>query len=223
MKNGHPFYIFNDSSLLISLIDASPPNKPRKIHFYTFDRGKYNKSDEIFKKRYKIIYGVTSGHHAYYGIKPGGRTTLVVKNNHSLYTAWTGHFLIKIYNFKGKYIRSFYYPYKKVPLDKRKLFKEFPEEGRQVLLNKLTLSKTWPALHSMKSDSQNRLWISTIVKNHKVYQWWVLNKKGKLLAKFNWPRDKPIKVIKNGKVYTKEASEKGVQRIVKYKIQMREK
>jgi hypothetical protein len=96
-----------------------------------------------------------------------------------------------------------------------------PQKMQEVIRKKLNFPKTYPALHSMKIDDQNRLWVSTIVKNPKVYQWWVLNNKGKLLARFTWPRDKPIEVIKNGKVYTKEKNpQTGVQRIVRYKVQV---
>jgi hypothetical protein len=73
----------------------------------------------------------------------------------------------------------------------------------------------------MKMDDHNRLWISTIVENQKVYQWWVLNKKGKLLARFTWPRDEPIQDIQNHAIYVMIRNKEGVARIVRYKIQMR--
>jgi hypothetical protein len=57
-----------------------------------------------------------------------------------------------------------------------------------------------------------------------VYQWWALNKKGKVLKKFTWPRSKPIKEIKNGYLYTMETNQKiGIRHIVRYKIQMQKK
>jgi hypothetical protein len=148
-----------------------------------------------------------------------GKPLTVLSNDDHIYINWTDDFLVKVYSPKGVYQRAIYYPFKKAPLFPKDIRSDFVT---QRTLNKMDLPKTWPALHSMKIDSKNRLWVSTIVKNKKVYQWWALNKKGKLLARFTWPRNKPIEIIKNGKVYTKETNKKtGVQQIVRYKIQMK--
>ena len=221
MNNGNQFYILNDTTFLVSLVDASLPNTPRSIHFYTFNANekKIDRSDQVLKKRIKEIYRVATGGHIDFGHKPNGRTTLIVKDNHYLYTAWSGHFLIKVYNLKGNYIQAFYYPYKNQLFNKSKYIKSV-NPVFQPDIRKLTLPKTWPALNSMKIDSQNQLWVSTIVKNKKVYQWWVLKPNGKLIARFRWPRSKPIEVIKNGYLYTKEKTKKGVPQVVRYKIQM---
>ncbi len=73
----------------------------------------------------------------------------------------------------------------------------------------------------MLIDDQNRLWISTIVKDLDVYRWWVLEENGKLLARFTWPRNREIEVIKNGFVYAKETEdETGLERVVRYRIEM---
>jgi len=73
----------------------------------------------------------------------------------------------------------------------------------------------------MKIDDKDRLWVAAVVKKMKLYQWWVLNQNGKLLARFTWPRNKPIQVIKKGYLYTKEKNKKGLERIVRYKITMK--
>ena len=85
----------------------------------------------------------------------------------------------------------------------------------------MKLPRTWPVLTFMKIDDQDRLWVATVVKNMNVYQWWVLNTNGKLIARFNWPRSKPIKVIKNGNIYTRETdTTTGMSKIVRYRIEM---
>lgn len=150
---------------------------------------------------------------------------IAIASNHHIFAGWSSRFLIKEYNSDGKYLRAFYYPFKKVSLTRKQAMqrqknREYAKHYQKVLQHN-DIPHTWPALHSMRMDSQNRLWISTIVKNMHAYQWWILNKKGKIIARFTWPRKKPIEEIKNGYVYTKETNAKtGVQRIVRYKIQM---
>jgi hypothetical protein len=147
-----------------------------------------------------------------------------VSKNGILYSANDENFLIKIYNAKGRYLRAVYCPFKKVPLKEGRVLKMQKNKPHakiyQNIIRKNKLPKTWPALHVLKVDDQHRMWVATIIKNQKVYQWWVLNPKGKLLARFRWPRAKPIQEIKNGYLYAKQANKKGIQRIVRYKIQM---
>jgi hypothetical protein len=61
----------------------------------------------------------------------------------------------------------------------------------------MKLPKNWPVLTDMVIDNKNHIWVATTIQNMKEYQWWVLNSNGKLLARFKWPRNKYIKVIKN--------------------------
>ena len=79
----------------------------------------------------------------------------------------------------------------------------------------------WPAIHEMLIDSNNRLWVSTIVENFDIYEWWVLEASGELITKFEWPRDEPIEVIKNGKMYTRQTDEEtGLEQVVRYGIEI---
>jgi len=157
------------------------------------------------------------------GYHPGfyGKSLKALSNNDHFYWAWSTDFLIKVYNSDGTYQRAIYYPYKNIPLTQKSAniakTPKFVMKGWK----KMKLPKTWPALHSMIIDSQNRIWVSTIVKNFKDYRWWVLNNRGKLLAHFNWPRDRQIEVIKNGDIYAKEKNKKGLTRIVKYKYELK--
>jgi hypothetical protein len=80
-------------------------------------------------------------------------------------------------------------------------------------------SDTGLLIHSDTGDDSNRLWVSTIVEDFDVYEWWVLEDNGELITKFDWPRDEPIEVIKNGKMYTRQTDEEtGLERIVRYQI-----
>jgi hypothetical protein len=69
-------------------------------------------------------------------------------------------------------------------------------------------------------DDKNRLWIATIIEDMEMYKWWVLRETGNVITKFKWPRDKPIQVVKNNYLYTKEKNEMGVPSIVKYSYEI---
>ncbi|GAA5521070.1 6-bladed beta-propeller [Aliifodinibius salicampi] len=139
------------------------------------------------------------------------------------FTAWTEDFLIKIYGPKGNYQQAFYYPFENTPLNEDTYLDQYTDiPSMHDRIKDMDLPPTWPALDEMLIDDQNRLWISTIVKDLDVYRWWVLEENGKLLARFTWPRNREIEVIKNGYVYTIEVNKKtGLERVVRYEINMR--
>jgi len=138
-----------------------------------------------------------------------------------IYVNWSNDFLIKVYNNGGEYKHAFYYPHEKIPLTKETALNVGVPERTIENMSSMDLSETWPALNSMLIDDENRLWISTIVEDFDVYQWWVLDASdGSLLARFSWSRSKQIEKVKNGKLYTRETDEEtGLQEIVRYDIE----
>ena len=136
---------------------------------------------------------------------------------------WTKELLFKVYNKEGSYVRAYYYPRKNIELKRKDVLSYHKDSDNQVknaILN-AELPETWPAFNTLKLDDQNRLWISTIVDDREVYQWWVLKNTGELLARFTWPRNKSIEEVKNGYLYArKTVEETGLQQIVRYRIEM---
>ncbi|MCG2588231.1 6-bladed beta-propeller [Rhodohalobacter sulfatireducens] len=169
---------------------------------------------------------------------------VTVSNDGSIYAAHSKDFLIKKYSPDGECLRAFYHPYQNVSLTREtalessnasmsRLILAMSGEGmsesmiqtmmnsRQRLIRQMDLPPNWPALNDLMVDDENRLWVSTIMNDQKISQWWVLDQNGKLMARFNWPRSKPIEVVKNGYMYTRETEEEtGLQTIVKYRIEM---
>lgn len=79
--------------------------------------------------------------------------------------------------------------------------------------------KIWPALKTMFFDDEDRLWISTIVNDQDIYEWWIMEKSGKVIAKFEWPRRKRLVTVRNGFLYTQEQeSESSEYFILRYKM-----
>ncbi len=226
------YYVRKDSTFLIKFMERS--NSGNRGSWTTYVRGSLYclldkngqiKSGKLLEAKSSIISLVPwPPPHPRIQVKMHLRLypkslTVLLKDNHILW-AWQTDFLIKIYSSNGKYQRAFYYPYKRVPLTLKSASDGGVPDYILKNMHSMELPKTWPALNDMKIDDLNHLWISTIVKNMKVYQWWVLNQNGKLLARFIWPRNKPIKVIKNGYIYTQETDTTGIPEIVRYRIKM---
>jgi len=221
------YWVQNDHKFLMRFIKNV--SKPMKKHYHRGGKILYKgyyyfmntkgeiSSNKLFAMpfRYSVFRPVGKGMVGF-PTDLYGQSLITTGAKNNIYAAWSDHFLIKVYNSEGNYQRAIYYPYHKAELSPKSLYSKF---GRKTV-HKMDVPKTWPALNSMKIDSQNQLWVSTIVKNKKVYQWWVLKPNGKLIARFRWPRSKPIELIKNGSVYTKEKTKKGVPQVVRYKIQM---
>ncbi len=192
--------------------------------YYFMDNDGRIISRKIFdQRRHTYLTANIKGHYFSINTSPLlGHTIVSVTKDGNIFSAWSEDFLIKEYNPKGKYLQAIYYSFKKKLLTREAAIKTV--EGNRIgesIIRQSNIPKTWPALNGMKIDDQNRLWVSTIVKNMNVYEWWVLNQKGKLLAQFTWPRNKPIKVIKNGNIYTQETdTTTGMSKVVRYRIEM---
>ena len=127
-----------------------------------------------------------------------GKSLFVLSDDDHLYAANnTEKFKISVYDTSGKLIRTFQHPYKDKALTRNGLIDRYKtidmsrldyRKGAHVALkmirNARNLPDTWPALESMFFDNENRLWISTCTKDDSVYEWWILKKSGKVVAKF---------------------------------------
>ncbi|MGK7370961.1 MAG: 6-bladed beta-propeller [Candidatus Halalkalibacterium sp. M3_1C_030] len=147
---------------------------------------------------------------------------LTVSNTGHFYTAWTDEILVKIYSTDGEYLRSFYIPFKNASLNRKDVINRYDQGYPNPYLNfarNMQLPETWPAINSMQFDDQNRLWISTIIDDQEVYQWWVLEDSGELVGRFIWPRNKRIETIKNNHIYTLEIDGSGAQKVIRYRYE----
>lgn len=154
---------------------------------------------------------------------PFGRESLITESgNGNIYTAWTGQFLIKNYNPQGKYKHAFYILFKNRPLTPEGITEVARQRKWSVQnlerVRNADLPGTWPALHSMLLDDTGRLWVSTIVNDSTHYKWWVLNKSGKPVDIFRWPKKEQIEYVRNGSMYVKTIDEQGTIRTVRYEI-----
>ncbi|MCC5906910.1 MAG: 6-bladed beta-propeller [Balneolaceae bacterium] len=131
--------------------------------------------------------------------------------------------LIKMVDSNGKTIRAFYITMEKKTLIRDEILNMYDDAGEATLylLQNSELPEKWPALGNIILDDENRLWVSTIPENEElIYEWWVLQNTGELLATFRWPENLSIEKIKNGYLYARDTEEPtGQQTIVKYRIE----
>lgn len=148
-----------------------------------------------------------------------GRHLRRLSGDDRLFTATPPHFLVKVYDEEGTYRRAFYYPFDAVPVTKDNAQQAgIPEYALQSMAH-LDMPETWPAIESIVVDDRNRLWVSTIVEDFDVYEWWVTDDEGQLLAQFRWPRNRRVEVVRNGKLYAlEEDTTTGITEIVRYNI-----
>jgi len=138
-------------------------------------------SNEIFevKKRKEILFAQV-GNRQRSNLRPLpflGRTIITISNDNHIYTAWTDDFLIKVYGPDGNYVRAFYYPFRKKSIRRKvliSLVNKVNDDWNRFVVEHAELSENWQALYSMIADDNNRLWISTIVAEDGVREWWVL-------------------------------------------------
>lgn len=148
---------------------------------------------------------------------------VAISNEGTIYTANSESPLIKMHNSDGDYLKSFYIPMEKKSMDRDELIKLFAEEDEENtnLLLHAELPEKWPALSDIVIDDENRLWVSTIPVKDSLHEWLVIDNNGELITTFEWPRNEPIEVIKNGKMYTRLTDEEtGLQQVVRYRIEM---
>jgi len=151
-----------------------------------------------------------------------GKSLLSVSGNDHLYAVKnTQEFKIDVYTQNGRQLRSFRYPFHNKPLSRGELLERYKDKDKllKMIQHADRLPETWPALASMFIDDQNRIWVSTIIDNDKVYEWWVMKDTGEVITKFKWPRDKPVEQVRNNYMYTREMDAKnGIQEVVRYRI-----
>ena len=180
----------------------------------------------VYRGRIKRLY-------RYYIISFFGKSILEVSTDDTIYAVnHTEEFKIDVYSIEADLVRTIEHDYNNVPFNEENVINRYQRTNYKDELGDGAVAKMieeaeqlpthWPAIQEMLIDSSNRLWVSTIVEDFDVYEWWVLKPSGELIKKFKWPRDEPIEVIKNGKMYTRQTDEEtGLQQVVRFGIEMK--
>ncbi|MTI89417.1 MAG: 6-bladed beta-propeller [Balneolaceae bacterium] len=208
-------------------------SKKREEKFYYTDRSFELDSNQVYKHQADVFVSSNikrkGSKHNYVVIKNFPffeRSLLVLTSDGHVFTARTGEFLINEHDAKGNYLRSFYYPTPKVPVSRENAM-AISNDLTEDIARDVELPEHWPVLNKLYVDDEDRLWVSTFTEGD-YYKWYVLERSGKLIARFNWPgkrnRDsnslKNKTIIKDGYFYKREEDpDTGQKMVVRYKIE----
>jgi len=131
----------------------------------------------------------------------------------------TGEFFVNRYDSQGELLQAIYYPFEKASLNED-AFEEEQHPNMQPVYDDVNFPETWPALESLLVDDENNTWVSTIVEDQSVREWYILNESGAVKATFVWPIESEITIVRNGKMYAEEKdSETEAKSIVGYELE----
>ncbi len=235
--NQSGFIFINRNKFLVNFTSRLVPNPAHAGYnlndnyrtYHLMDRDRRIDREQVFKKPgYKALSATVNGQYRFTQFEFLG-STLITTTENSMYMARSEDFLIKVYDTYGTYLRAYYYPFQKKVFTREQAIQQQKREYEEGVVEwrvsvienapEEQVPQTWPALNDLLLDDENRLWVSTIMGDFNIYEWWVLEETGKLITKFEWPQNEPIEVIKNGYVYTRQTDEEtGLQQVVRYRI-----
>lgn len=221
----------NDSSFIVRLKSRprnAPSFQPKEIYLQADTTGMLLPSPNLVVDSH--TYYFPEGQFELPFPAPFNRSSLVaVDGDGKFYSNWTDKLKINIHNSEAKLLRSIFSPYENANLNLNEL--NFDRNMEETLYN-YKLPNTWPAVHTMELDDEERLWVATITDSASEFTWFVLNTSGELLARFTKPGERsnrvvalrPMVVIKNGFFYEHERNlREGIDRVIKYKIEFSER
>lgn len=233
------FYLSESDHVLIGFRQhsrSSDPDRKRMMYYFLMDMEGRLIPDKIFEREYVGFFegtGVPGPQLISSWNFPFTRSSLfTVSGNGNIFSAWSEDFLIDVYDPDGNHLRTFEFPFKKSKLDRNEIIHLYADHSSSRVASRArreNFPETWPAMHQMIADDQNRLWVATITDDSEHYEWWVTDEYGKLLATFKWPgsrllrttEQQEIKRVKNDYVYTHRTYEDTeIEKIIVYRILM---
>ncbi|TVR35729.1 MAG: 6-bladed beta-propeller [Balneolaceae bacterium] len=225
------FSVVNNDYLIVGVIEnirsAESAVTQRFMHYYLMDHSGNVVEPAITITDIDDYYEIVNQRGRSYPTVPFDRTTLFsLFESGKIYLLWTGQVAIKVLDIKGNFLNGIYYPYSNVKVQGDSDFPVYYEtlrfsipDVRRTLGERLP--ETRPAVFDFIVDDEERIWVATITEDVDKYEWWVLQKDGELINKFEWLREEKIEAVKNGYMYTRRMEEEtGSYQVVRYRIEM---
>lgn len=217
------FFIRKGDELLLQFSKLNSADD-RQLLYYVFGDGELLSNEPLIELKDASIFVSRINGMPLSMTLPFNRGSLLTQDSESnLYTVWTDEFKIEKFTPDGNLEYTFDAPFQKSELDRTAFIDSYSNSEVRRALQDADYPEDWPALKNILSDDENRLWIATITENEEDFEWWVIDGSGKLITRFEWPREEPIDVMKNGYMYTRQTNpETGLQRVGRYRIELRE-
>jgi len=218
-------HIGKDGSYLVAYQHKRDPAYDHEglISYYLADTAGNLLSNKIHEQSdIRYLVGDYAGRPAPFTLQFPEKPLLTVSEEGRIYSAFTDEFLIHVQGPDGTDLHSYYFPFERSILDPAEVIHPRYSHNKQLMMVRESADypEQWPALYSMITDDEGKIWVSTIKEDRSLLEWWIIDDvTGQLVTRFNWPFDKPIAAIKNGSVYTIEKNSMGYEIVVRYKLQ----
>lgn len=213
------FEVMNDGNYLVAFQKVNTP-QDRQLVFYKVNPKGEVISDQLLAFKNRRLYideAVTPPLIIMLPYEP--ETLTATDSKGRIYTAFSDHFIIHVADSTGQNEESRYYPFEKSNLIRSDAIDLYRDTHRRRAIRRATLPAKWPALATLKTDDQDRLWVATIISDLSQYRWFVFESSGEPLATFDLPREMEIMLIKDGSVYIKALNRKKYSEVVqRYKL-----
>ena len=205
-----PVYVFDDSRTLISFTkNRNPAYEPEgRIRYYlTESDGRVTDRQILEQKDLQYLVGDYAGRPAPFTLPLPEKPLMAVSGSGVIISAQTEEFFIRVMDVENNRESAYYIDYERRILDPNDVI--HPRFSHNDQLRRVKESavypEKWPALYSMIVDDQERIWVSTIIDDRNLLEWWVIDlRENRLITRFIWPFDKQITTVQNGSVYTIE-------------------
>lgn len=230
MRGTGEFTVVNNDYLIVGVLEnnrsAESAVTQRFMHYYLMDYSGNVVEPAITITDIDDYYEIINQRGRSYPAVPFDRTILFsLSESGKIYLLWTGQVAIKVLDVNGNFLNGIYYPYSNVKVQGDSDFPIYYEtlrlsipDARRTLGERLP--KTRPAVFDFIVDDEERIWVATITEDVDKYEWWVLQKDGELITKFDWLREEKIEAAKNGYMYTRRMQEEsGSYQVMRYRIE----
>jgi hypothetical protein len=215
------FYVQNGSDLLIEFSKLNSAEDRQLLYHILKDEDQVQNEPLLKLKDVSIFVDRSTDVPLVMTLDFNRRSLFTQDQNLNFYSAWTEDFSIDRYLADGTLDYTLFASIENVDFNRQKFIDSYSNERLRNAVQNAESPDDWPVLKQLMVDDGNHLWVSTIVEDFDVYEWWVLEPSGELITRFEWPREEPIEVIKNGKMYTRQTDEEtGLQQVVRYGIKM---
>lgn len=222
-----PVGLIDSDRLLVKLAnERNPIYQPESEFSYAFlnrsqsDSLRIEPITEAKSRRY--VVGDYAGRPVAFSLDINERPLIDFRPGGLIYIANSSDFLIRVFSKNGNLVRHYRFPYERLRLKpEEEIFSSYTY-NRQLLMVRESAEypEYWPALYHLFLDDQQRIWVSTVKPDREVSEWFVIDdSKKQIAARFEWPVDKPIWDVKNGRAYTVESDSAGFKMVVSYDVE----
>ncbi len=207
-----------DHSLLVCLMLNEKDNRSIRGYFQTNRQGE--QVSGIVAEEYLPLRqsGINKFGHAMSLPIPTSTESVVLTSDSLIFKLSTRDALLEVFDSNGDYLKAFYLPVNTDPVEKEEVLSQIHPNFHS-LFEGAEYPEFWPAAETFFVDDRQDQWVATIVENHNVNDWYIMNSSGKLKGTFQWPTDEEILFVSNGKMYTEfEDSVSGDKTVIRYGI-----